>query len=203
MEHFPDFREALAEIDRVLKDNGVIWIAIPNGYSFNDGLYRGLFSGGGHVNRFTHDELISEVHRLTRFRLIDKVDLFSSFIYLQKPRREVRKYYPRQARLLFRIPDAIVSGGILFLNAATRLTDRVFRSRWSQYGWGFLFAPAGSSLPPLHHPYFNVCSRCGAGIPADELHRKGKSKQWLGLGVFYCPQCSQLNAFIAPPPGCE
>jgi SAM-dependent methyltransferase len=203
MEHFIDFKETLAEINRVLKDDGFIWIAIPNGYSFDDGLYRRLFSGGGHVNRFTHDEFIAEVHRLTRFRLVDEVDLFSSFIYLKKPAPELRKYHSRRARLFFCIPDAIVSGGILFLNAATRMIDKVFRSQWSRYGWGFLFAPPGSTLPRLHHPYFNVCSQCGAGIPVSELRGKGKLKQWLGFGVFHCPQCSQLNAFIAPPPGCE
>jgi hypothetical protein len=34
------------------------------------------------VNRFTRGSLINAVHELTRFRLKQQVDLFSSFIYL-------------------------------------------------------------------------------------------------------------------------
>src|SRR5205823_6534920 len=50
MEHFPNYEQTLVEIDRVLRDEGFLWIAIPNGYSFDDALYRLIFSGGGHVN---------------------------------------------------------------------------------------------------------------------------------------------------------
>src|SRR2546427_12497438 len=203
LEHFNDFRTTLVEVNRILKDDGVIWIAIPNGYSWDDALYRYVFDGGGHVNRFSREQLVEEVHRLTRFRLMQEVDLFSSFIYLKKPTAEEYKFYPRTARFLFNIPDGTSITGILVINAVTRLIDKLFGSRVSQYGWGFVFAADGISLSPLHRPYFNVCSNCGSGIGAMRLRDESRVKQFCGVGFYHCPNCGQLNAFVSPPPGCE
>jgi hypothetical protein len=36
MEHFTDYRGVLTEIDRVMTDKGIFWIAVPNGFSFDD-----------------------------------------------------------------------------------------------------------------------------------------------------------------------
>ena len=203
LEHFADFRSTLVEINRILKDNGLIWIAIPNGYGLDDELYRFIFSGGGHVNRFTRDQLIKEVHHLTRFRVTQEVDLFSSFIYLKKPTPEEYQYYPPTARFLFHIPDGTSVTGILVINAVTRLIDKLFGSRLSQYGWGFVFAAEGASLPHLHRPYFNVCSKCGSGIPGKQICKNGQLGKCFGVGFFYCPNCQQLNTFVSPPVGCE
>ncbi|OLD67961.1 MAG: hypothetical protein AUI45_11970 [Acidobacteria bacterium 13_1_40CM_2_56_11] len=203
LEHFGDFRTTLGEVNRILKDDGLIWIAIPNGYGFDDTLYRFVFSGGGHINRFSRDQLVEEVHRLTRFRLIQEVDLFSSFIYLKKPTAEEYQFYPRTARFLFHIPDGTSTTGVLVINAATRLIDKLFGSRVSQYGWGFVFAADSVSLTPLHRPYFNVCSNCGSGIPAIRLRNQGQLKQFCGVGFYRCPHCRKLNAFVAPPAGCD
>jgi SAM-dependent methyltransferase len=203
LEHFDDFRATLAEINRTLRDDGVIWIAIPNGYGLDDHLYRSVFSGGGHVNRFSRDQLIQEVHHHTRFRLAQAVDLFSSFIYLKKPTEQEFQHYPRTARFLFHIPDGTRAAGIFAINAVTRLIDKAFGCRFSRYGWGFVFAPEGASLPPLQLPYFNVCSQCGSGIPARRVRDGGQLKQCCGIGFFHCPNCRQLNAFVSPPVGCE
>ncbi len=203
LEHFHDFRTTLVEVNRILKDDGVMWIAVPNGYGLDDALYRFVFSGGGHVNRFSRDQLIEEVHRLTRFRLMQEVDLFSSFIYLKKPTAEEYQFYPRTARFLSHIPDGTSVTGIFVINAATRLIDKFFGSRVSQYGWGFVFAPDGASLAPLRRPYFNVCSNCGTGIAATRLRDEGRLKHFCGLGFYHCPHCQQFNAFVAPPAGCE
>jgi SAM-dependent methyltransferase len=203
LEHFDDFRATLREIDRILTDDGRIWIAIPNGYGLDDQLYRFVFSGGGHVNRFSQDQLIEEVHSLTRFRLAQTLDLFSSFIYLKKPTEQEYQHYPQTARFLFHIPDGTSTAGVFTINAVTRLIDRAFGYRFSQYGWGFVFAPEGASLPPMDHPRFNVCSKCGSGIPARQVREGGQLKQCWGIGVFHCPNCQQLNAFVSPPAGCE
>ena len=203
LEHFHDFRTTLVEVNRILKDNGVIWIAIPNGYSLDDALYRFVFSGGGHLNRFSRDQLIEEVHRLTRFRLMQEVDLFSSFIYRKKPTAEEYQYYPPTARFLSHIPDGTSTTAILAINTLTRLIDKLFGSRVSQYGWGFVFAAESICLDALHRPYFNVCSKCGSGIPAARLRDEGQLKQFCGVGFYHCPYCRQLNAFVAPPPRCE
>jgi ubiquinone/menaquinone biosynthesis C-methylase UbiE len=203
LEHFEDFRATLTEINRILRNDGLIWIAIPNGYGLDDELYRFLFSGGGHVNRFSRDQLIEEVHHLTRFRLAQAIDLFSSFIYLKKPTEQEYQHYPRTARFLFHIPNGTSTTGIFAINAVTRLIDKLFGYRFSQYGWGFVFAAEGASVPALGYPYFNVCSKCGSGIPARQVRENGQLKECCGIGFFHCPNCQQLNAFVSPPVGCE
>lgn len=203
LEHFDDFQSTLIEIDRVLNDDGVIWIAIPDGHSWDDELYRFVFSGGGHVNRFSRDQLTEAVQRLTRFRLVQEVDLFSSFIYLKKPTREAYEHYPRTARFLYHVPDGASIAAILGINAVTRIIDKLFGSRLSQYGWGFVFASKNTVLPPLNRPYFNVCSACGSGISAKQLLSSAQVRRLFGIGIFHCPYCRRINAFVVPPEGCE
>ena len=201
MEHFPDYQRTLQEIDRILKDEGVLWIAVPDGYSFDDSLYRLVFSGGGHLNRFTREGLISAVHERTRFRLKQEVDLFSSFIYLKKPTAGEYEHFPPSARALFHLPDGFSSAGVFTINAITRIADKVFGSRLSQYGWGFVFASEDAVLPPLHTAYFNVCSGCGSVLPAAELRKNQRVRAFWGLGFYHCPNCAQTNSFVEPPSG--
>ena len=201
MEHFPDYRKTLKEIDRVLKDGGLLWIAIPNGYSLDDALYRMVFAGGGHVNRFTHEGLISAVHELTRFRLKQEVDLYSSFIYLRKPTAKELQHFPASARPLYEMPTGFNVAGVLAINAVTRVADKLFGSRLSQYGWGFVFGREEAVLPPLHTAYFNVCSKCGSGIPADALRSRSTTKTVFGLGIYNCQNCEQTNSYVEPPAG--
>ena len=182
MEHFANYRRVLMEIDRVLKDKGILWIAVPNGFSLDDALYRLVYSGGGHVNRFTRGSLINAVHELTRFRLKQEVGLFSSFIYLHH---------------LHQMPHEFKTAGVITLNALTRVTDRILGSRFSQYGWGFVFASEDVTLPPIHTAYFNVCSNCGSGSPASTI----RVRTFCGLGIFRCPHCGQKNSYVAPPRG--
>ena len=60
LEHFTDYQETLNEIRRVLNPKGWLWIAVPNGYGFDDALYRFVFAGGGHVNRFEYQTLFAK-----------------------------------------------------------------------------------------------------------------------------------------------
>src|SRR3989454_7830322 len=198
LEHFGDFRTTLGEVNRILKDDGLIWIAIPNGYGFDDTLYRFVFSGGGHINRFSRDQLVEEVHRLTRFRLMQEVDLFSSFIYLKKPTAEEYKFYPRTARFLFNIPDGTSITGILVINAVTRLIDKWFGSRVSQYGWGFVFAADGIALSPLPRPCFNVCSKCGSGVAATRLRHETPVEAVLWCGFLSLSPLPAAQCFCSP-----
>src|SRR5262249_16633981 len=85
MEHFAGYARALDEIQRVLKPNGMLWIAVPNGYSFDDALYRFTDAGHSHVNRFRLDRLIREVQTRTDLKLVQSFPLFSGFVYLKKP----------------------------------------------------------------------------------------------------------------------
>ncbi len=203
MEHFPDYRATLLEINRVLKDPGLLWIAVPDGYAFDDSLYRLVFSGGGHVNRFTREGLIAAVHELTRFRLKQDVALFSGFVYLKKPSAEEYVHFPPSARPLAEIPDGFSAAGVLAINAVTRLADKMFGSRLSQYGWGFVFAGEETVMAPGDKPRFNVCSRCGSGITAAALRKRRAARTVFGLGVYRCPHCNQINSFVEPPAGLE
>jgi SAM-dependent methyltransferase len=182
MEHFANYRRVLMEVDRVLNDKGILWIAVPNGFSLDDALYRMVYSGGGHVNRFTKSSLIDSVHELTRFRLKQEVDLFSSFIYLHHLRQ---------------LPPELKTVGLMGLNGLTRITDKALGSRLSQYGWGFVFAGEHITLPPIHTAYFNVCSKCGSGSPSATI----RAKTFFGVGIFRCPHCGQKNCYVAPPEG--
>jgi SAM-dependent methyltransferase len=198
-EHFENYEQVLREIARILKDRAMLWIAVPNGQSFDDALYRLVFEGGGHVNRFTRTGLIADVENMTRLRLIECVDLFSGFIYLKRPTEEQYRGFPRSARFLMHIPLEVNTAGVLTLNAATRIIDKVVGSRTSQYGWGFLFGTEGTRLKPLAGPCFNVCSNCGSPNAAAELKVRGLVKSVLGLGFYKCMFCDQLNSFVKPP----
>jgi len=96
------------------------------------------------------------------------------------------------------IPSEVNTAGVLTLNAATRIIDKVAGSRTSQYWWGFLFGTEGICLKPLDGPC-NVCSNCGSGNAAAELKVRGLVKSVFGLGFYKCRFCDQLNSFVKPP----
>ena len=200
LEHFPDYRSTLAEIRRVLRPSGWLWIAVPNGYGLDDHLYRFVFEGGGHVNRFRFKELISEVEALTSLQLIQSCALYSSFIYLHRPTEEEVAGYPRKAHVLAKIPEEVHQFGVLALNTVTRVLDKIAGCHLSQYGWGFIFGPSSMTsdrLPSL----FNVCRKCGSGCAEGSIQRWGTSV--LGLRSYNCPHCDELNIFVRPPLGLD
>lgn len=201
MEHFPDYRTTLKEIGRVLKPGGFLWIAVPNGRGFDDALYRFVFSGGGHVNRFTYEGLVADVKRLTGLTLIQSCDLFSSFIYLKKPDPRELQFYPPSARFLDNMPEGFLVNGALAINTATRLADKLLGTRWSQYGWGFIFGQSSSEHQELPS-HFNVCRRCGTGSAATVL-KQTAGRALLGLRLYKCPHCSERNILVPPLPGTQ
>jgi SAM-dependent methyltransferase len=198
LEHFLDYRSTLGEIRRVLRTAGWLWIAVPNGYGLDDHLYRLVFEGGGHVNRFRFKNLISEVEQLTGLQLVQTCDLFSSFIFLHRPSAEEAAFYPRTAHVLANIPEDVHRLGVLALNTATRLCDRWLGCRLSQYGWGFVFGPPFMTRERLPS-FFNVCRKCGSGCA--EHHIKRFRRSILGLRPYHCPHCDELNVFVRPPRG--
>jgi SAM-dependent methyltransferase len=195
MEHFPDYRKALAEVGRVLRSDGWLWVSVPDGYAFSDNLYRFVFAGGGgHVNRFTHDGLVEDVRQIAGLRLVAHCDLFSSFNYLKKPAPEEEKDYRGPARAFVEMPVGLSTFGNLAVNAVTRIADKLLGSRYSQYGWGFVFAK-GTLQTPNPPSYFNVCRGCGSGIPFRLI--VARRTLW-GMGLFDCPHCKKLNVFVSP-----
>jgi SAM-dependent methyltransferase len=193
LEHFPNYKTTLNEIRRILRPDGWIWIAVPNGAAFDDHLYRLLFSGGGHVNRFNYDALVEEVAALTETHLVQSCDLFSSFIYLRRPPADEVQHYPG---FLGEIPAGFLTFCVFALNALTRLADRSIGTRFSQYGWGFVFARTPMRVEPMPS-YFNVCRQCGSGIAAKSV--KSSRLSFFGLWICRCSHCAELNVFVSPP----
>jgi SAM-dependent methyltransferase len=200
LEHFQDYRTTLREIRRVLRPTGWLWIAVPNGYGLDDRLYRLVFEGGGHVNRFRFKDLISEVEQLTGLQVVRTCDLFSSFIFLHRPTAEEAAFYPRTAHVLATLPEDVHRASVIALNTATRLFDRWFGCRLSQYGWGFVFGPPFMTAERLTS-LFNVCRKCGSGCAEHLIKHLGRSI--LGLRPFRCPYCDELNVFVRPPKGID
>jgi len=199
LEHFADYKLTLLEIARVLKPQGWLWVSVPDGYGFDDALYRRLFSGGGHLNRFSREALVHEVQVATGFQLITSCALFSGFGYIQKPPPEKLKYYPRTARFIAEVPEGFLQAAIAAINAGTRIVDRICGSHCSQYGWAFIFA--GQAVNDAHLPsFFNVCSRCGSGNSIEEA-RKHSVFSIRVVGFYRCPHCRYVNVFVAPPAG--
>jgi SAM-dependent methyltransferase len=197
LEHFADYKTTLAEIRRVLAPNGWLWISVPNGNGFDDALYRLVFSGGGHVNRFSYDGLIADVRAITGLDLAQSCHLFSGFVYLKKPTPAELQHFPRTARFLAEVPDGFLHFGTLAVNTATRVIDRIFGSRYSQYGWAFLFSRSEIAIGGLSS-YFNVCRRCGCGNPAESV-KTYTGPSLFGCRLYHCPHCAEINVFVPPP----
>ena len=188
LEHFIDYKKTLSEVRRILRPTGWLWIAVPNGFGFDDALYRMLYRGGGHVNRFSYDALVKEVEAATGTRLAQSCDLFSSFVYIR----------PGQSGFMAEAPQGLLTFSAFALNAVTRLLDKAFGSRYSQYGWGFAFV-RGEIRVDAMPSYFNVCRQCGAGDSAEYLKR-ASSRTFLGIGLYNCPHCGGSNILVSPPP---
>jgi len=198
LEHFPDYKKTLTEIRRILSPRGWLWIAVPNGYGFDDALYRRIFAGGGHVNRFDYQTLVGEVERLTETHLLRACDLFSSFIYLKKPDAKAPSEVTGRAGFLDEIPAGFLTFSVLALNTVTRLIDKFSGTRLSQYGWGFVFARQPMPVDVIPS-YFNVCRECGSGFFAKFLKSRSRLNV-LGLGLYRCPNCGERNILVQPPP---
>jgi SAM-dependent methyltransferase len=191
LEHFRSLQPALEEIRRVLKENGKLFISIPDGYSFSDRLYRLLLAGGGHVNQFGFDNAIRLIEGATHLHLAAWKTLYSSFIYLDKsnfvpaPLGRLPGPLPRRMRWLGVFPRWSFGAGRFLLNVGGRLVDRYAGSQLSLYGWACAFDSLAS--PPIRErSYSNVCMHCGFGAERSKL---------LPIYFFFyrCISCKGLN----------
>jgi SAM-dependent methyltransferase len=194
LEHLAPLDETLAEMARVLKPGGKCYISVPNGYGLCDTIYRLVFLGGGHVNRFHRDEVIRLVEQRLHVRLVGWHKLYSSFVYLRKLMELLETPPPDlPVRLLAisRLPLAAVGGAQRMLYIGTRLLDRWLHTELSVYGWAFFFEkPSGQ--PAMEQPGFvNVCLYCGTGQPAASAPRAG----WLSCR---CQNCSMTYPYFRP-----
>jgi SAM-dependent methyltransferase len=198
LEHLAPLGETLGEMARVLKPGGRCFISVPNGYGFCDAVYRLVFLGGGHVNRFRKEELIRLVEQRLNVRLVAWQKLYSSFVYLHKLAEVLETRppgLPRRQKMIGWFPQGSVGLAQRTLYVGTRIVDRWLRTDLAVYGWAFFFeTPAAEAVvePIVEQPAFvNVCLYCGTGQPAASAPRAG----WLSCR---CQNCSRSYPYFRP-----
>lgn len=192
LEHIPQYQQALKEVARVLKPNGLLLITVPDGRSFSDALYRLILCGGGHVNRFSKASLVQEVEETTGLRLVLSRKLHSSFGFLRAenfaspPYHRSGQVLPRRIRVLGKVLSPGLFGALRsFVYRGTRYLDKTFASNLSAYGWSLCFGPqtATEAVECIEeNGTFNVCVSCGCGLKANG-HRRQVTCEACGSSV--------------------
>jgi SAM-dependent methyltransferase len=165
-EHFPDAVAALREVERVTRDGGCVWISMPNAGSFEDQLYRNLYSGGGHLQRPSFEWFLRRVYENTSLKLISYLELPAGFTFLGES-EELR-------HLTWAIVDALKR--TVGLDARSRSGYVFVLRKFSSAGPGFrqhlrccyacgspdetAIVPGGASADPGTEPW--TCAVCGA-----------------------------------------
>lgn len=193
LEHVEDFAGTLREMARVIRKTGSIYVAVPDGCSFSDRLFRWAYDGGGHVNAFcSGEELAERISVATGLGCVAKRDLYSSFEYLN------RYYFPHGMPFLLRFLGNGSRRSIMILSYITRLIDRVWGARASAYGWALYFGEVGEKVST--QAWSNVCIGCGSGAPAAWLVAAGHVYRRLGFFRMYkCPSCQAENLLTDDP----
>jgi SAM-dependent methyltransferase len=83
-EHTQDFTRAIVEAERVLARGGTLYLAVPNAKSFEDELYRALFAGGGHLQRFGLRSILRTVYAHTGLKLMAFADWPAGFTFFEE-----------------------------------------------------------------------------------------------------------------------
>jgi SAM-dependent methyltransferase len=194
LEHFRDAARVIREIRRVLKPQGRLFVSVPDGRSFSDGLYRLLLCGGGHFQRFSFDSAVGAIESGTELHLAGWRELFTSFIYVDRrnfmvaPRGRLSGPLPRRVRWLGHLPGWFFVAARLFLNLGSRLADRCFSTGLSRYGWALAFG-LEAKQPEREAGSINVCMSCGSALDGPCAERIA------GL-LYRCPYCGRLNLFF-------
>lgn len=198
LEHVVELDGTLREISRVLKPGGRFYVSVPNGYGLCDGIYRFLFKGGDHVNRFRRAALVERIEKSGGGRLTAWQKLYSSFAYLSRAKsldRAALREAPARLRWFAALPRFAIKSVQAALYLATRCLDTCSGSTLSVYGWALYFESAGAAVREIP-AFVNVCFVCGSGHPACELNR-------IGLGRFRCPTCDSVSPYFPPFRGAE
>jgi SAM-dependent methyltransferase len=127
LEHISGVEAVLDEIERVLKPEGRLYVSVPNGNGFCDNLYRWLFDGGGHINRFRREDVVRLVESRLGLRLAKSQDLYSSFVYLHLVAELRNNPVSREGHLkrVARCPARALHAVQWLIYGASRLADRV------------------------------------------------------------------------------
>ena len=194
LEHIENLDASLGEMARVLKPGGQCYFAFPNGYGLCDGIYRYVFEGGGHVNRFRRDAIVRELEERLQVRLVRWQKLHSSFVYLRRLAELLEDPPPDlQKRLLTigRLPRWTIGAAQWTLYAGTRFIDWMFRTDLAVYGWALFFERTAVDRAVEQPGYVNVCPFCGTGQPAAAVQRRWRL-------ACRCATCNRLYPFCPP-----
>ena len=190
LEHVAGYPRCLDEIRRILKPDGRLFVSVPNGYGLCDSLYRWMFEGGGHVNRFRRDELVGLVQSHVGLRLARWQKLYSSFAYLHTV-LDLLASRPEglqnRLRRLAWLPPQLVKIAHWLIYGGTRFADRLMGTRSAIYGWAFWF-DHGAGFAIENEAYINVCMYCGTGHPSGTVGRVSW-RRWI------CASCHRRNPF--------
>ncbi len=191
LEHIQHLPDALAEMGRVVRPEGSIFVAVPDASTFSDRLYRWVYRGGGHINPFrSADALAGDITRATGLPLAASRPLYSSFEYLN------RYYFPRRTPWRLWLVGKGNRGCIVMLSYAARLFDRIFGTRASAYGWAFYFGNIGEAVET--GAWSNVCVGCGCGYSAPWLLVNNLvRRRFLIVRSYLCPACGAGNCFTS------
>jgi SAM-dependent methyltransferase len=180
LEHFVELEATVREIGRVVRQDGALFVAVPDAGTLADRIYRWMGRGGGHVNAFrSPEDVIALVERLTSLKHQGTRVLISSFSFLNA--RNIRGRRQRKLALFGFGNERYVAMWVWLLRAV----DRMLGTRLSHYGWSFWFGNAG---PASDETWINVCVRCGSGHPAKALP---------GTFSYRCPACGGWNLLSA------
>ncbi len=189
LEHFALLEDTVREMGRVLRQEGHLFISVPDVSTLTDRIYRWLARGGGHVNPFRGPEQVTGlVERLAGVKHRGTKVLFSSLSFLNRHNFKTRP--PRKIALFG-------FGSEHFLAVFTwllRQWDLGHGTRWSRYGWAFYFG--GEPLAARPEAWINVCVRCGSGHAQAFLKATGavpRFPRW--FQPYRCPLCGGWNLF--------
>jgi SAM-dependent methyltransferase len=194
LEHMDDPDGVIREIGRVTRRGGSLYVAVPDGSSWTDRVYRWVYHGGEHVNLFkSADELGSRIAGATGLGLVAVRTLHSSYWFLNGAR-----FHPRPPRKLWILGNGNLRA-IAWLTYALRGADRLLATRTSVYGWALYFGQVGAAVET--DPWTNVCVGCGMGRSAASLIANGKLNRAGFLPrSYHCPSCGVWNLFTQDPP---
>ncbi|HTS26605.1 MAG TPA: methyltransferase domain-containing protein [Bryobacteraceae bacterium] len=187
LEHFPELEATVREIGRVIRRDGVLYIAVPDAGTFSDRIYRWMGRGGGHVNAFrSPGDVTRLVERLTGLRTRSTRVLYSSLAFLNSHNLTRR---PQIKSVLFAFGNERF---LAILMWALRWIDRSLYTRLSQYGWAFYFGEV--DLPGNLEGWINVCVRCGSAASVAFLKKTGAIPPIpRALQSYRCPKCGAYN----------
>ncbi len=191
LEHIVGMKPCLRELRRVLKNDGRLYVAVPDASTLSDRLYRWLAHGGGHVNAIVDSHRFAEVLEAeTGLRVAAVRLLHTSFAFanVNGPVKWSRRIW-------------LIGGGQEWiLRTASywaRRCDAWLGTRWSVYGWAFYLG----EMPFIDEvPATNVCVRCGAAHVSEWLKAIGTVKLGWFWRSYNCPECQTENAFTDDPP---